>query len=234
MQNMPDQPLPPGVALRRLDRSDLPALRALYGSVAAILPDPSSYRLFGGVESFFASHFGERGESLGIFNASGLVAYGSLTFPTASDGDNYACDLGWEAARASRVALLSAAMVAPSARGLGLHGILIRTRLDLAAQLGREEALARSAPANARSRANLLHAGFAIVWVGVQVEGSLRHIYWRPSERAARRASAADAAPWLWADPRDLPAQKALLEEGRAGVCVRPGDGWIGFVPLAT
>jgi GNAT superfamily N-acetyltransferase len=231
---MTDEPLPTGYALRRLDASDLPALRALYGAIAAALPDPNSYRLYGGAEAFFASHCCERGESLGIFDASGLVAYGSLTFPTATDCDNYANDLGWAAARASSVALLSAAMVAPGARGLGLHGALIRARLDRAARLGKKEALARAAPHNARSRRNLLHAGFAIVWVGLQAEGSLRHIYWRPTDRAVWPGSPGDGPPPVWADPMDLPAQTLLLSEGRAGVRARESDGWIGFAPLAA
>jgi hypothetical protein len=223
--------LPEGCALRRLDESDLPALRELYCRVQEALPDPGSFRLYGGAEAFFASHFGERGESMGVFDATGLAAYATLTFPRADDGDNYARDLGWEAERASRVALLSAAMVAPGDRGRGFHGVLIGARLALAAQRGRQEALARAAPANARSRKNLLDAGFAIVWLGVQSEGSLRHIYWRPTDGAARPVSNADDN-LAWTAPLDLPAQTALLERGLAGVRARFADGWIGFAPL--
>jgi hypothetical protein len=221
--------LPADCAPRRLDESDLPALRELYRRVQEALPDAGSFRLYGGAEAFFASHFGQRGESLGVFDAGGLAAYGSLTFPHAADADNYARDLGWETARAGRVALLSAAMVAPGERGRGFHGALIRARLDLAAELGRAEALARAAPANARSRRNLLNEGFAIVWLGVQAEGSLRHICWRPTSEAG---ATSDGDDLIWADPLDLPAQTALLARGLAGVRTRPADGWIGFAPL--
>jgi hypothetical protein len=228
---MSENLLPRGCVLRRLEESDLPALRELYRQVQEALPDPASFRLFGGAEAFFASHLGERGESLGIFDAAGLAAYGTLTFPRADDGDNYARDLGWEAGRAARVALLSAAMVAPDERGRGFHGRLIGARLALAAQQGRHEALARAAPGNARSRRNLLNAGFAIVWLGVQAEGSLRHIFWRPTATEAKPAPESNDN-LVWTDPLDLAAQTALLAEGLAGVRARPTDGWIGFAPM--
>lgn len=230
-QNMTQNVLPDGCALRALDASDLPALRELYRRVQEALTDPGSFRLYGGAEAFFASHFGERGESLGVFDAAGLAAYGTLTFPRADDGDNYARDLGWATQRAARVALLSAAMVAPGERERGFHGALIGARLALAAQRGRPEALARAALTNPRSRKNLLDAGFAIVWVGVQSEGSLRHIYWRPTDAAAKPARC-PVGDLMWTAPTDLPVQTALLARGLAGVLARPADDWIGFAPL--
>lgn len=224
--------LPPHWAIRPLEEADLPALHRLLLDVTDALADPASLGLSGGAERFFASHCGQRGQSLGIFDADRLVAYGALTLPEADDSDNYANDLGWEPARAARAGLLSAAMVHPGWRGYGLHCALIRARLARAAAMGREELLARAAPANDRSRRNLLHQGFAIVWLGVQAPGALRHILWRPTSRSAWTAPPRDAG-LTWVAPLDLPAQTSLLTAGQWGVRTREADDWIGFATPA-
>jgi GNAT superfamily N-acetyltransferase len=224
--SLPTHPtLPLGYRLCPLGEADLPALYRLNQAVVAALPDPASFRLFGGTDSFFATHLGERGSSLGIFDAELLCAYGALTRPRADEVDNYAGDLGWPPQRADKVALLSAAMVAPAQRGLGLHTALIRARLALAADLGHAEVLARSAPANACSRRNLLGAGFAIVWLGTQAEGSLRHIYWR----LTADDGAQTRGPITWVAAADLAAQQVLLAQGLIGVARRAPDEAIGF-----
>jgi len=213
--------------VRRLDAADLPALLALNAAVTAALPDPSLFRLFGGAESFLSSHFGQHGESLGLFTQDRLVAYGSLTLPRAEDVDNYARNLAWPPERAGRVALLSAAMVDPTHRGQGLHPALITARIALATERCAPELLVRAAPANALSRRTLLAHGFALVWLGVQAEGSLRHVFWRPVERAAWLA---EDAPLAWAAGDDQLRQQELLQAGWIGVRAREGDAAIGFV----
>jgi GNAT superfamily N-acetyltransferase len=218
--------LPAGCSLRSLQPADLPALMPLHAAVMAALPDASMFRLSGGPEAFFNSHFGERGESLGVFLADELVAYGSLTFPLASDRDNYANDLGWPPERAARVALLSAAMVAPEHRRLGLHGTLIEARVARAQALGMPDLLVRAAPANHASRQTLIEHGFALVWLGVQAEGSLRHVFWRPVDRFATDA---DETGLIWADAKELEAHRAWLSAGRVGVRAREADHAIGF-----
>ena len=221
--------LPPGYRLRPLGEADLPALHTLNQAVMAALPDAGSFRLFGGAERFFATHLGARGSSVGIFDAEALCAFGALTRPRADDVDNYAGDLGWTPQRAGTVALLSAAMVVPTRRRLGLHLALIRARLVLAAEMGHDEVLARAAPANARSRRNLLGAGFAIVWLGTQAEGSLRHIYWRPTAYEGTRTR----GPMTWVAAADIAAQQALLAQGLMGLARRAQDEAIGFAPQA-
>lgn len=226
---MTDLPLRPGHSLRHLDAGDLPALRLLHAAVMRALPDPAMFRLFGGAEQFMSDHFGARGESLGLFADDRLVGYGALTRPAAGDVDNYAGDLGWEPARAGRVALLSAAMVDPAHRGQGVHPALISARIRLAHERGVPELLVRAAPTNALSRRTLLNHGFALVWLGVQAEGSLRHVLWRPIERAAWPAAEAEDAPLAWAAADDLSHQQQLLQAGWIGVRMREGDPSIGF-----
>jgi len=218
--------LPAACAMRTLGEADLPALMRLYALVMAVLPDASMFRLAGGAEAFSGAHLGLRGESLGVFLDDELVAYGALTLPLAGDRDNYANDLGWPAARAAQVALLSAAMVAPEHRGLGLHGTLIDARIARAAAFGRPDLLVRAAPANALSRQAVIERGFALIWLGVQAEGSLRHLFWRP---VAQPATEADESSLIWADAQDLAAQGALLAAGRIGVRAREADNAIGF-----
>ena len=200
---------------RALRADDLPALLQLHADVMAALPDPAMFRLFGGAESFFTGHFGARGESLGAFVGDRLVAYGSLTRPAAGDVDNYAGKLDWPDDRAGRVGLLSAAMVDPAERGQGLHSTLITARIDLARERGVPELLVRAAPTNALSRRTLLAQGFVVIWLGVQAEGSLRHVLWRPTEQAAWQGSE-EGLQWIDAD--DLEHQQRLLQSGWIGV----------------
>ena len=228
---MTASPLPAGHVLRPLHAGDLPALRLLHAAVMRALPDPALFRLFGGPEQFLADHLGARGESLGVFAGDRAVAYGSLTRPAAGDRDNYAGDLGWSPERAGRVALLSAAMVDPSHRGLGLHRALIAARIELARERGAPELLVRAAPANAPSRRTLLAHGFAVIWLGVQAEGSLRHVMWRPIAGAAWQATAPEEAALTWAAGDDLAHQQRLLQAGWMGVRMRAGDTAVGFAP---
>jgi len=220
----------PNPTLRALTAADLPALQRLHDDVLSALPDPGLFRLFGGAERFLADHLGARGRSLGVFSREGLVAYGSLTRPLPDDVDNYAGDLGWTPERAGRVALLSAAMVHPSHRGEGLHRTLIDGRIRLAADLGAPELLVRAAPANAVSRRTLLSHGFAVAWLGVQREGSLRHVLWRPIGGPAWVGPALDESALTWAAADDLAEQQRLLAEGWIGVLMRDGDDALGFV----
>ena len=223
----------PNHTCRALTAADLPALHRLHEDVLRALPDPGLFRLFGGAERFLADHLGARGRSLGVFANEDLVAYGSLTRPAADDTDNYAGDLAWTPERAGRVALLSAAMVHPSHRGEGLHRTLIDGRIRLAADLGAPELLVRAAPANAVSRRTLLSHGFAVAWLGVQREGSLRHVLWRPIDGPAWVGPTSDDAAFAWAAADDLAGQQRLLAEGLLGVRMRAGDGALGFVRVA-
>jgi len=226
---MTPRPLPPGHDLRALTTADLPALHRLHDDVLHALPEPGLFRLFGGAERFLADHLGARGQSLGVFEHDDLVAYGSVTRPAVDDLDNYAGDLGWTPDRAARVALLSAAMVHPSCRARGLHRLLIDSRIELARSLGAPELLVRAAPANAVSRRTLLSHGFIVVWLGVQREGSLRHVFWRPIEGPAWVDAQVDEPAMCWAAGDDLPEQQRLLGEGRVGVRMRDGDSAVGF-----
>ena len=215
--------------LRSLNADDLPALLHLHADVMRALPDPSMFRLFGGAPKFLSDHFGARGESLGVFAENQLVGYGALTRPTATDTDNYARDIGWAPERAGRVALLSAAMVDPAYRGQGLHPALITMRIALAAERGVPELLVRASPANGLSRRTLLAHGFVLVWLGVQAEGSLRHVFWRRTAEAAGQG----VPPQQWIAADDHPGQQALLQMGWVGVQARPHDDAIGFAPVS-
>ncbi len=211
-----------------LQPRDAPAVLALHDAVRAALQDPSLFQLWGGAESFVAAHLpgpAARGESWGIWDRESgnrLLAYGSLTRPQADDADNYANRLNWPAPRAAQVGLLSAAMVAPDWRGQGLQGRLIDARLARAAALGLPELLVRASPQNAVSQAALLHRGFAIVWLGEQAGGLLRHLYWRPV------AGLEPARPRAWIAIDDLDAQREALARGWIGRAL-DGGGRIGF-----
>ena len=226
---MTTRPLPLGHRLRTLTAADLPALHRLHEAVLSALPDPAMFRLFGGAEKFLADHVGARGRSLGVFADGNLVGYGSLTRPVAADLDNYAVDAGWTPERAGRVALLSAAMVHPSHRVQGLHRVLIAHRIELARELGAPELLVRAAPANAVSRRTLLSHGFAVAWLGVQREGSLRHVLWRPIDAPAWTAPETGEPALAWVPADDLAEQQRLLAEGWLGVRMRAGDPSLGF-----
>lgn len=212
------------MALRSLNQEDATAVHELHAQVRAALPDPALFQLWGGAEAFIAAHLpgpAARGESLGVWEGKRLIAYGSLTRPRAADADNYAACLGWPAARADCVGLLSAAMVAPDRRGLGLQGRLIDARIARAAALGIDELLCRASPANAVSRGALMRRGFALAWLGEQAGGLLRHVFWRP------RDGLPTASALRWVAETDLDAQRAALTQGLMGLCL--SEQGIGF-----
>ena len=68
-----------------------------------------------------------------------------------------------------------------------------------------------------------------MVWLGVQAEGSLRHVLWRPVDRAAWDASESEDAALAWAAADDLAHQRHLLQAGFIGVRMRDGDAAVGF-----
>ena len=214
--------------LKVLTQADLPALHAAYDAVAAALPDPASFRLFGGPETFFHDHLGARGLSVGLFDETGLAAYGAITRPAYTDTDNYARDARWSEARAAHLVTLSAAFVHPRARGLGLHRQLIDARLGL---LGEHDidVLARAAPTNQVSRHNFFASGFALIWAGQQSEGSLRQVFWRSRDKPAVNAAWLHDFSPQWLHQNDLAGQQDLLAQGLVGVAHR--DEEIGFVP---
>lgn len=200
--------------LSALRPCDAKAALELHTAVRAALPDPALFQLWGGAEAFIAAHLpgpAARGESLGVWEGERLIAYGSLTRPLADDADNYAACLGWPAARAGRVGLLSAAMVAPDRRGLGLQGRLIEARVARAAELGIDELLCRASPLNAVSRGALMRRGFALAWLGEQAGGLLRHVFWRP------QAGLPPARISRWVAESDLDAQREALADGLMG-----------------
>mgnify|MGYP000956368879 CR=1 FL=1 len=225
MKFMPDAAaeLPPDCRQRPARASDVPALHELHQAVLAALPDASLFRLFGGAESFFQTHCGPRGESWVVEQGDQLLAYAALTLPRADDADNYALNLGWPAERAGRVGLLSAAMVHPQQRQQGLHRALIQLRVARAQALGLPELLARAAPANALSRQGLMGQGLAIVWLGEQAGGLLRHVYWRPAAQPVQGVVRA------WLLPDDAAGQQAALAQGWLGLALRPADGALGY-----
>ena len=68
-----------------------------------------------------------------------------------------------------------------------------------------------------------------MVWLGVQGEGSLRHVMWRPIERAAWEPPVAGDPGLEWVEADDLETQRRLLAEGSIGVRMRDGKAAIGF-----
>lgn len=213
---------------RLLTADDLPALHAAYDAVSNTLPDPTSFRLFGGAPAFFRDHLGARGESVGVFDEAGLVAYGAITRPAYSDTDNYARDAGWSAEHAAHMVTLSAAFVHPRARGQGLHRLLITARLKLLEPRD-QDVLARAAPANQVSRHNFFKSGLVLIWAGHQSEGSLRQVYWRPREQAAMDDAWRQDFEPQWVHQLDIARQQAYLSQGRVGA-ISDGE-LIGFLP---
>ncbi len=213
---------------RLLTADDLPALHAAHDAVSQALPDPTSFRLFGGAQVFFRDHFGARGQSVGVFDEAGLVAYGAITRPAYTDTDNYARDAGWSAERAAHVVTLSAAFVHPRARGQGLHRLLITTRLALLAPRD-QDVLARAAPGNQVSRHNFFKSGLVLIWAGRQSEGSLRQVYWRTRAQAAMDPAWRQDFEPQWVHQLDIAAQQACLGQGLVGAIGKGEE--IGFLP---
>ncbi len=139
--------LPDGLTARIMDGDDYDRLADFRVRIVATLEDPDHYRMAGEVGNFVADHLGDRGVTAGIFSGDQLVAYGALGLP-GPDDPNRGRDLDLPEAELPLVAHMSSAMVAPSARGRGLHHRLIDWRVEVAQALGRRHLLTTVSPRN--------------------------------------------------------------------------------------
>lgn len=182
------------LSLRLLTVKDIPALMQLRGDVLASLADPDLYVRESTEMEFVQAHIDAakaRGETIGVFDGSRLVAYGMLGLPQRGELGNLGRfftagppqgegplsgphSFNDECVEA-RTAHLASCMVSQPYRGRHLQRLLLKARMALARGRGRNFFVAMVSPHNHASRRNLMREGFHVGWTG-EIDGLKRHL----------------------------------------------------------
>lgn len=200
--------------VRFLGPADLPALTAFRDRIFAALPDIDAY--YPEVPEFVGWHLAERGRTLGVVSEGRILGCAVLGVPLAGM-PNFADDLPDLAIDPLSVAHISSCMVDPVLRGQGLQRLLVSMRILLALGLGRPNLLTRVAVINQVSLANMVLSGFVVRRIIVMHGTRLRYVLHRDMAAPPPlwEASSAVAVPLS-----DVQQQRALLEQGMAGVAL--------------
>ncbi|MFC4099043.1 GNAT family N-acetyltransferase [Paenibacillus xanthanilyticus] len=162
------------IHIRRLGPEDVNRVHAFMTDVVSRLPSPDLFAM--GDEVYLHEHMEELGEIYGAFNQEALVAVTVLAYPGHDEG-NLAREFGVSDSELSRVAVLEAAVVHETARGLGLQ----RRFHDLRERRARDrECLylyATVHPDNLPSIRNLEAIGLSLRFTRPMYGGKMRHCY---------------------------------------------------------
>ncbi|MBP8029253.1 MAG: GNAT family N-acetyltransferase [Giesbergeria sp.] len=209
----------------QLQPSDLDTMEALHrlscAGMSAQLVKPEK-------REFLASLLHGRGQVLGAWAGTQLVAYGILQNAMLPE-DNPRPLLGL--APECRLAKLAGAAVAPRWRGQGLQRALIAQRMARADS--RAVLYVTAAPGNYPSWSNLLACGFAVRALQMCYGGFPRYLLAYDPAATPIPASAAGANDFLDIDSLDLAQQQRLLQAGWQGVAPGSAGGSLRWVPGA-
>lgn len=165
----------PSATLRALTQADFAAWKALRDEVLAGLAHPDMYVREDDEAAFFAQNSLPRGECIGVFLGTELVAYAMLGKPAVGEQGHLGAIVGMPATRQARVAHLASCMVRAPWRGNQLQALLLRLRCAVAQAYDRPLCLAMVSLHNAASRHNLLAHGLHIEWTGM-IDGLRRQV----------------------------------------------------------
>jgi GNAT superfamily N-acetyltransferase len=188
--------------LRLLSVCDAPLVQVLRDDVLSRLEHPDLYVREPDEAAFVAEHLPGhalcRGETIGVFDGTQLVAYAMLGLPAADDPHHLGMHIPHGGRALGQVAHLASCMVHPGHRGQGLQRRLLAARFSLAQAQGRPLCVAMVSLHNHASRHNLMRAGLRIVHVG-DVTGLKRQLValdlersWKFDEAGARLVAAGD------------------------------------------
>lgn len=165
----------PSATLRALTPADFAAWQALRDEVLSGLAHPDMYVREHDEAAFFAQNSLPRGECIGVFLHTELVAYAMLGMPVAGEHGHLGAVVGMPAIRQAQVAHLASCMVRAPWRGNQLQALLLRLRCAVAQAYDRPLCLAMVSLHNAASRHNLLAYGMHIEWTGM-IDGLRRQV----------------------------------------------------------
>ncbi|WP_137390879.1 GNAT family N-acetyltransferase [Rhodoligotrophos defluvii] len=203
----------PVLAWREITAADIAAVHALHLAATEVVGRPDLIRPES--RSFFEKIVAAAGKIIGVFDETGLRAYGVLQWDLSFEEDPYGpLGLG----PGDGLAKLAGTAVRPSAWGQGLHRQLIAWRIIEARRLGFRHLYATSAPGNARSWTNLMDEGFRVRAVKEQYGGHLRYLLARPVDKQADADTNGD-----WCEVADIGRQRDLIASGREGAAWRAG-----------
>jgi GNAT superfamily N-acetyltransferase len=137
---------------RFLEPSDFDSVMSFRATILSQLGDPDHYRREADEEAFVFRHLDCRGCTIGLFDRRTLVAFGCLAL---AEHDDTALLRKASTISPDEVAWLSATMVHPSYRGVGLQKFLIEERILEGYRRGRRCFASMVSPANHFSWKNL-------------------------------------------------------------------------------
>ncbi|WP_231637517.1 GNAT family N-acetyltransferase [Paenibacillus sp. FJAT-27812] len=160
--------------IRRLEKKDVPAAKALMDDVISRLP---SQDLFAMDDEDYLNHLvDDQGEIYGAYLNGELVAYTALAFPGQSES-NLGREFGVPEQQLGDVATLEATIVHEAVRGLGLQRFFHQLRERRARALGFRYLFSTVHPENHVSLKNLEAEGFILQFTRPMYGGKLRHCY---------------------------------------------------------
>jgi len=170
-------------------------------------------------EDFMREHIGEKGQIIGVFLGSKLIAFRNIYFPSPDDPEwNLGIDIGLEGDDLTRVANLQMVCVHPDHRGKSLalkmnnHVISILRELETHRYL-----CATVSPFNYWNVRILLNCGFVIKKLKDKYSGKLRYVVYQDLTHPLVFSSLNRRS----ANLVDFPRQKTLLAEGYCGTTLQ-------------
>jgi hypothetical protein len=202
-----------GFEWRDLGPSDASMVYDLHRAASAAIGRPDLIRP--DTRAFFEAVLRGAGRIFGVFDASGLLAYGVLQWDLPPEEDARA---SFGLLPGAPLAKLNGAAVRPGQWGSGLHEQLIARRVEAARAMGIDNLCATAAPGNTRSWENLFNQGFTIRALREQYGGLLRFLMYRDLGAVGLPEGADEGA---WCDAEDYEAQRSCLASGCCGVSWR-------------
>lgn len=190
---------------RRLGTAETGAVVALHRRVRDAMPPGTVAKE---TDRFFADHVEQCGCILGLFAEDALIAYGVLGLP-GPDDPNFGDMVGLPETARRRVAHIDGVSVTPAWRGNRLQRVLVKWRLDVAADVGRAIALSTAAPGNLPSVCNLLAEGLTIRAL-LERFGGWRYVFRRDLDTPLPPTPGRGR----WIDLDDMETQQRLFQEG--------------------
>jgi ribosomal protein S18 acetylase RimI-like enzyme len=169
--------------------------------------------------AFMREHIGEKGQIIGVFLGSKLIAFRNIYFPSPDDPEwNLGIDIGIEGDDLKRVANLQMVCVHPDHRGKSLAFKMNSHVINILRELKTHRYLcATVSPFNYWNVRILLNCGFVIKKLKDKYSGKLRYVVYQdlthPLVFSSRNSRSVNLV--------DFPRQKTLLAEGYCGTTLR-------------
>jgi len=208
-----DHAAPQPYVMRFVRAAEVDELYALHLGVTARVHHPHAFRPDD--RAFMEQQIEQRGRTVGVFGAEGIVAYAAISFPLDHDPDNLGRDLPVPSSELCRVADYDGSAVHPDWRGNRLQQRMTDVRHRWALNHGRHHILGTVSPFNPVSLQNFLALGCRVRNLKRKYGGMLRLIIYRDLRDPV--PPAIDPGTILDIPLADIERQESLFRRGFEG-----------------